>query len=92
MLYQLLTVNSRLVSDFLAAYDALVMMMLMFCKGRIGPCKTKANNKKNYDGCNSRFHFSTLSQQNQPLKLFGKQPSQKKTAQYCLFDKQRLFS
>jgi hypothetical protein len=61
MLCQLFAVNRRLVSDFLAAYNAFVMM-LMFCKRRIGSNKTKTNRKKNYDGCNSRFHFLTLSQ------------------------------
>jgi len=61
MLCQLFAVSQRLVPDFLTAYDALVMM-LMFCKCRIGPNKAKANSKKNYDGCNSRFHFFTLSQ------------------------------
>jgi hypothetical protein len=43
----------------------------MFRKRRISPNKAKANSKKNYDGCNSRFHFFTLSQQNQTIKLSG---------------------
>jgi hypothetical protein len=74
MLCQLFAVNRRLVPDFLAAYYTFVMM-LMFCKCRIGPNKAKTNTKKNYDGCNFRFHFFTLSQQNQPLELFRKHTS-----------------
>jgi hypothetical protein len=68
MLCQLFAVNRRFVPDFLTAYNAFVMM-LMFRKRRISPNKAKANSKKNYDGCNSRFHFFTLSQQNQTIKL-----------------------